>query len=299
MLKKKLCIGTAQFGTDYGITNLVGRIQIEEVKEILDLMRKNDINLIDTARSYGDSEKIIGKIINKNDDFFKIITKISPYFIKELSNRDQFDEWTKLFEDSLTRLNKNMIEGILIHSNKLNLNQRLILMDWLLELKNRGKVKKIGWSIYEEKDLESINLKNIDLVQLPFSFYDQRLMVSGFLKKLYEEGIEIHARSIFLQGLILTNYSNWPKWVDSRDNKLHKFMQKNISSIGSTPIEMAISFVKACPYVDALVFGFTSTKELLEIIKVFNNQSKFISTNNFCNVNFSSKLLDPRLWPTN
>tara|TARA_B100000401_G_C52798060_1_gene717026 strand:- start:91 stop:990 length:900 start_codon:yes stop_codon:yes gene_type:complete len=299
MLKKKLCIGTAQFGTDYGITNLVGRIQIEEVKEILKLMRKNDINLIDTARSYGDSEKIIGKIIDKNDDFFKIITKISPYFTKELSNRNQFNEWTKLFEDSLARLNKNMIEGILIHSNKINLNQRLILMDWLLELKNRGKVKKIGWSIYEEKDLESINLKNIDLVQLPFSFYDQRLMASGFLKKLYEEGIEVHARSIFLQGLILTNYSNWPKWVDSRDNELHKVMQKNISSIGSTPIEMAISYVKACPYVDALVFGFTSTRELLEIIKVFNNQSKFISTNNFCNINFSSKLLDPRLWPTN
>ena len=102
-----------------------------------------------------------------------------------------------------------------------------------------------------------------------------------------------------MQGLILTNYSNWPKWVDSRDNELHKLMQKNISSIGSTPIEMAISFVKECPYVDALVFGFTSTRELLEIIKVFNNQSKFISTNNFCNVNFSSKLLDPRLWPTN
>ena len=56
-------------------------------------------------------------------------------------------------------------------------------MDWLLELKNRGMVKKIGWSIYEEKDLESINLKNIDLVQLPFSIYDQRLMASGFLKK--------------------------------------------------------------------------------------------------------------------
>ena len=35
MLKKKLCIGTAQFGTDYGITNLVGRIQIEEVKELI------------------------------------------------------------------------------------------------------------------------------------------------------------------------------------------------------------------------------------------------------------------------
>ena len=299
MLKKKLCIGTAQFGTAYGITNVNGRLEIEEIKEILELIRKNNIKFIDTARSYGDSEKIIGKIIHKNDEFFKIITKISPHFTKRLSRRDQFHEWTKIFEDSLTRLNKNMIEGILIHSNKLNLNQRLILMDCLLELKNRGMVKKIGWSIYEEKDFELINLKNIDLVDLPFSIYDQRLMASGFLKKIYEEGIEVHARSIFLQGLILTNSSNWPKWVDSRDNELHEYMQKKISSIGSTPIEMAISFVKSCPYVDALVFGFSSTRELLEIIKVFNNQSRFTSTNDFCNVNFSRKLLDPRLWPTN
>ena len=299
MKKKKLCIGTAQFGSDYGITNLIGRVEIKEVKEILEIIKKNNINLIDTARSYGESEKIIGKIIDKNDKFFKIITKISPHFTKHLSRKDQFDKWTKIFEDSLTRLNKNIIEGVLIHSNKINLEQRLILMDWLLKLKKRGMVKKIGWSIYEEKDLELINLENIDLVQLPFSLYDQRLMANGFLKKLYCEGIEVHARSIFLQGLILTNYSNWPKWVNSRDYELHEFMQKNIYSIGSTPIEMAIGFVKACPYVNTLVFGFTSTKELLEIIKVFNNRSKLISNNNFCNVNFSRKLLDPRLWPAN
>ena len=69
MLKKKLCIGTAQFGTDYGITNLVGRIQIEEVEDILELIRKNDINLIDTARSYGDSEKLLEKLFIKMMNF--------------------------------------------------------------------------------------------------------------------------------------------------------------------------------------------------------------------------------------
>ena len=296
MINKKICIGTAQFGSSYGITNSKGRVDFEEIKKILELIKNNNIHLIDTAQNYGDTEKIIGKIIGKHDNFFEIITKISPYFSNQLSKKEQFDKWTTKFEESLIRLNKTIIEGVLIHSIKSNLDQKLTLMDWLLDLKNRGMVKKIGWSIYEESDLASINLDYIDIVQIPFSIYDQRLMKNGFLKNLNQKGIEVHARSIFLQGLILTNYLNWPKWIDHEDYELHKSLQEEIYSTGSTPIEIAIGFVKECPYIDALIFGFTSIKELIEIIKVFNDPSKLISNKKFSNVNFSKKLLDPRSW---
>ena len=297
MLEKKLCIGTAQFGLPYGITNTLGKIQIHEIKKILQLIKENDINLIDTAQSYGESERIIGEIIEKNDKFFKIITKISPHFSKKLPKIKQLQEWTNKFETSLNRLNQSYIEGVLIHDPLMNLYQKSVIMEWLTTLRKKGLVKKIGWSIYSECDLLGISLDHIDIVQLPFSFYDRRFMETGLLKKLYMKGIDIYARSIFLQGLILTSYSKWPEWVDPQDSELHKIIHENIFDNGSTPIETAIGFVQSCPYINTMVFGFSSTRELLDIINVFKDRFKLISDHNFSGVSFTKNLLDPRLWP--
>ena len=69
----KLSLGTAQFGSIYGVANQTGRIKFEEAKKILHLAKKENIDLIDTAISYGDSEKTIGKIGIAD---FKIVSKL-------------------------------------------------------------------------------------------------------------------------------------------------------------------------------------------------------------------------------
>ena len=58
----KLSLGTAQFGLNYGISNKKGLIKKNEVTKILDYCIKNNIRNIDTAKSYGNAEKILGNI---------------------------------------------------------------------------------------------------------------------------------------------------------------------------------------------------------------------------------------------
>ena len=80
MKKPQLCIGSVQFGKNYGVTNNKGKINSLDVSKILRKMIENNIKYIDTAQSYGDAEKVLGSIIlNKNK--YKIITKINPLLL--------------------------------------------------------------------------------------------------------------------------------------------------------------------------------------------------------------------------
>ena len=79
-MMNKICLGSAQFGADYGIANKNGQVEQIEVKKILDYAATVKIDSIDTAIDYGNSEEIIGQYAN---DRFKIGSKlpsIDPIF---------------------------------------------------------------------------------------------------------------------------------------------------------------------------------------------------------------------------
>ena len=76
-ITEKMVLGTAQFGMDYGITNLSGKPTKKEVFNILSLAWKRGIRRFDTAPSYG-SENLLGEFIAANglQNEIKILTKI-------------------------------------------------------------------------------------------------------------------------------------------------------------------------------------------------------------------------------
>ncbi len=85
----------------------------------------------------------------------------------------------------------------------------------LKTIKLNGLVKKIGISIYDPSECEQVmNLARIDIVQAPLNIVDRRLVVSGWLSRLHSEEIEIHTRSVFLQGLLLMPRNKIPKIFD-------------------------------------------------------------------------------------
>ena len=100
----KLTIGTVQFGLNYGINNKSGIVNQNEVKKILDFAFENNIKSLDTAQSYGNSEKIIG-LYGANR--FKIISK--------LKSGIQIED----VENSIIKSCKNLkclsIDGVLFH----------------------------------------------------------------------------------------------------------------------------------------------------------------------------------------
>ena len=289
----KIAIGTTQFGIPYGISNKKGQTSIEEIKKILKIAKQNHIKLLDTAPAYGESEQILGNLL-KEDTHFKIITKTIRFNNSNIST----NEYNKLegnINNSLSLLQKKSLYGILIH----NANNFLIpsgkgLFKVLSKLKKQGLIKKIGFSVYNPGQIDAILEKfKFDLIQLPINILDQRLLASGYLTKLKKAGVEIHARSIFLQGLLLMPFEELPQYFKPMAKHLKKYFntlkEKKISSLEAT-----LNFVKNIKEIDQIIIGINNSNQLLENIKAYNKKIK-LPWEEFAYFD-KEEMLDPQNW---
>ena len=277
----KLALGTAQFGLDYGVTNSEGKVQVEEVELILGCAKENSINTLDTAASYGNSEEVLGSIGISD---FQIITKTIPL-------KNGVDEVIKHFKQSLTFLNKSSVNGLLIHNiNEIEHKNFNTLFKELTELKRQGLVNKIGFSTYTPEQVDFL-LKNFDfdLIQVPFNIFDNRLIQGGQLQALNNKGMEVHARSVFLQGVLLdfNNLSNYfSPW-----KKEFSIYQETVKDNGLSLLECALNFVLNIREIDKVLVGVNSKRQLKEIIQAVKRRSN-LSAYPINDIN----LLNPSLW---
>jgi len=254
-----LALGTAQFGMDYGISNSSGKINFAEAKEILTLCKAEHINTIDTAQVYGESESVLG---NSGLENFDVITKIKNDNI----------------EISLERLKLPHIYAVLLH-NENEVNEKSYAK--LETYKSQKLVQKIGVSVYSPAKLETI-IKNykIDIVQLPLNVLDQRFL--PLLPKLKEKGIEIHIRSVFLQGLLLME--NIPDYFNAIKPMLNKMPKDRLG--------FCLNFAKNIEEVDKIVIGVTSKNDLQQIICAYKKKT-FDYSEYMIN---DEKIVNPSLW---
>ena len=280
----KLALGTVQFGMKYGINNFVGVPNDREVSNILDFAYKNGIQTLDTAIAYGNSQERLGKLSYDN---FKIISKFSGIFnFKDLEN-----ELLK----SLSNLRRDKIYGFIFHK-AIDLIKNPKMWSYLEKLKSLKKIKKIGFSIYNEKELnEILNLGFVpDLVQLPYSILDRRLEDS--LKKLNNLDVEIHVRSVFLQGLYFKDLNNLPETLFP----LRPYLRKLHEICNFNKIKMsllALNFIKQNKNIDKIVIGSDSVCQLNENISAmrYNLDSDIIKSIHEINV-VEKELLNPINW---
>ena len=286
----KIALGTVQFGIDYGINSVDGRVRLEEVKRIFSHAHLKGINLLDTAPAYGDSEKILGRMDILS---FKVVTKIRHFDILEIKNND-----VKLlnndFHHSLKDLKQDSVYGVLIHNaDDLLKPGAEKLFDQLQELKQAEKIVKIGISVYDHNQLQSI-LDNfdMDLVQLPFNILDRRMIDSGMLAKLREKDIEVHARSIFLQGLLLMFERNRPSKF-KRWSVLWKIWHEWLNDNQITALEATIRYAVSIPEISKVLVGVDTQDQLKEIIVASDGVLPNIPTELFTN---DADLLNPSNW---
>ena len=208
----RIAIGTAQYGMNYGIANKTGKISDLEMNRILNKAKDHNILTIDTAKSYGDCEQKLGKQIV---DEFRVITKVSN-LTQSRNNTNAF--LLEELKDSLGKLNLINLDTLLLHrSNDLLDYKKKEIYQSLISCKEAGLINKIGISADNVSDVESIiNIFDIDVVQFPLNIFNRELIESGLLKFLKNKKIEVHARSIFLQGLLLMEkkelnpyFNNW------------------------------------------------------------------------------------------
>lgn len=271
----KLGIGTAQFGLDYGISNQGGKTPPEEVYKIIELANQNTVRVIDTAQLYGNSEKVLGNKLPLQHNF-DIITK-TPQFCKLTVTKYDAHLLKTTFYQSLSKLQQSSIYALLIHNaDDLLADNGHLLMEEMLSLKQQGLIKKIGVSVYNGEQIDRILCNySIDLIQLPINVLDQRLLLSGHLSKLKKLNIEIHARSLFLQGLLLMPLECIPPYFDTIKEHLVEY-HSFINQQGFSPIEAALSFGLSINEIDTFICGVNNYQHFQEILACFNKEKSII-----------------------
>lgn len=289
----KLAIGTAQFGHKYGFNNQRLVPKKFQVREILNKATKKNFNFLDTAFHYGNAEKIIGELTPIKHNL-KIITK-SIKFNSKCLNYNDASNMEKEFYNSLRKLRMEKIYAFLIHrGSDLLIKNGDLLFNKMKTLQKTGIIKKIGVSCYEQDEVRQIiDRYDIDLIQIPINIMNQNMIENEFLKDVKSKNIEIHARSIFLQGFLahnetLARYPN--KTIEQNIKKInYELKKKNISSK-----EAAIHFVDQIPEIDVGVFGVESIKHLNEISEIHTKKTFKLDLQKFKIKN--KKLVNPSFW---
>tara|TARA_Y100001968_G_scaffold325992_1_gene368244 strand:- start:623 stop:1537 length:915 start_codon:yes stop_codon:yes gene_type:complete len=268
----KLCLGTAQLGFNYGITNNSGKVDHSMSKLILEKAVKYGIQYIDTAQSYGDAEDILGRISSSLRNL-SIITKFTPNLSGTWHSSD-IEIWEECFKLSLKKLKVNKIDSFLVHNHQAFIrSDSNILIEWLESLKERSLIRRIGVSIYDVNDIDVLPLNKLEIVQVPLSIYDQRFIKYGGIDYLISSGLNVHVRSIFLQGLLLQPISKWPDFI-SREFKDHHFkLYRNLKKNNIDPLLASLGFIYRCSDIEAVLFGVTNTSELCSIISNWQSLS--------------------------
>lgn len=284
----KLAIGSAQFGLDYGVANLSGKISLEEGEKILETARANGIDTIDTAADYGQSESILGKL-GVND--FRLVTKLP-------SRRDisqPICDWiSSSISSSLEKLRVSALDGLLLHRpEQLESENAKEFIRAVEREKLQGRLKKFGISVYDPNEIQRVTgLMNVDVIQVPMNVFDRRFLDSSLLQKLHESGVEIHVRSAFLQGLLLVKLEDLPhkfkRWVPLFESWQNWLQENDLHPIQGCLVAVNDSRI------DRVVIGFDNSNQAREVISFVQ-----LRIDEFCAPHFNCndiQLLNPSNW---
>lgn len=247
----RLALGTVQFGLDYGINNSRGQISPAEVFQILDLAASRGIDTLDTAANYGESETVIGQYLRNHPGAFKIISKLPAI-------KDETEIKTNL-DASLERLGVSRLHGYFCHSFQTIVD----FPDTIERLRADGRADKVGLSLYYPHEIDHLIERkiNFDIVQLPYNIFDQRFAAD--FARLKDRGVEIHVRSVFLQGLVFRS----PDQIVGHFVGLHekiKSLRAIASETGLSISSLCLNFALLNPLIDKVVIGVDSQQNLAD-----------------------------------
>ena len=282
----RIVLGGAQLGLPYGILNGGETLSGEEVARILDTAVSHGIDSIDTAIAYGQSESIIGET---SQNRFNIISKLPP-LPSEVSN---VSEWVHTQVDaSLARLNCKSLDALLLHRPQdLTGQHGSELYAAINSLKVEKFIQRFGISIYAPDELAGIIGKiDIDLVQVPLNVFDRRIL--GVIDQLTARNIEVHVRSVFLQGVLIASPKDRPQRFQPWSEHFAQF-DTWVNSTGLSAMACCLGFALQQPGVAKLVIGTTSAESLTEIMNSVPNMPLEVPADLQSS---SEQLIDPRVW---
>jgi len=285
-LSNKLAIGTVQFGLDYGIANQNGKVNANEVLSILDFAHENNINTLDTAKAYGNSENSIGEYIKKTEKLWNIITKVN----------DGDKTIVEQVQDSIDKLT---IKPTIVLAHSANLFLDPMFQSKLQETKDKELVHSIGVSLYSEEEINQVLESELkpDVIQLPMNILDTRLYRSGVLSKLFDREIQIHVRSVFLQGLFYLPVLELESQFSDAVPHLTK-LKSVAASGGLTLAELSLLWLVSLEEVSKVIIGVDNADQLETHLKTLKKDVKPAIIEEALSIHYENEnILNPSLWP--
>jgi aryl-alcohol dehydrogenase-like predicted oxidoreductase len=283
----KFILGTANFNGNYGIAQKKN-LELAQIDEILSFAQANNLNHFDTANSYGNSQKILGRLLEYSNPV-QIDSKIGN---QECGTVESILESV---QKSLSELKINKLSTLYLHdANSLLGDNKSSTKNGLTKILEMGLADHIGVSVYTLNDLLECKKELIVLsrFQVPENICDRRLSQSEEMLELASDNNVINIRSIFLQGLLLMPVEAIPKSLsESRKsiNDLELYAKKEAVD----RIDLCIAYAKSISWASKIVVGVESITQLKAILdsnyKLSSEWERNISR-------ASEAIADPRKW---
>ncbi|WP_341913851.1 aldo/keto reductase [Ferrovibrio terrae] len=285
----RLALGTAQFGIPYGLAAGWTRVEEADVGQLLGTARSGGIDMLDTAAAYGEAEAVLGRCDIKP---FAIVSKTRPFMTSQGLRPEDLSGGLKA---SLARLGLSRIRGLLFHSAEdLIQGEGAQWRDAAEALKAQGLVEQIGVSVYDRPAIEKIlNIWKPDIVQLPLSWMDRRLLDDGSLDLLAAHECEIHVRSVYLQGILLTPPEQLPEFLRPLAPRLSE-AGKRMAAAGCSMLAAALTFLRDQPMVSRVIVGAHSLRQLEETLAAWHQPRCMVDLADLAVSD--PRLVDPRNW---
>lgn len=264
-------LGTVQLGMTYGLGEDKEKPSLEKAMGILDAAMEQGINILDTANNYGDSERVIGKWMEKRQKEGKdtplVITKIGPF--KHGSYDALRDDVLYQVEGCMKNLGTERLDCLMLHNYADYEEDGDALRKIFEELKGDDAYRLSAISAYSHNDYALIAESGFDAVQIPLNVFDWTQIENGGIQKIADAGMMIFTRSVFLQGLVF----HTPEDLDPRMDFCVPYLRKYLAlcaEFGLAPDVLALSYVLSLPGVSCAVLGCDNEAQLASNVALFD-----------------------------
>ncbi|KAB2908618.1 MAG: aldo/keto reductase [Ignavibacteriales bacterium] len=245
------------FGAGY-----IGNENISEKKaeKLLNGVLDMGVNLIDTARSYGESEYRIGKFLNKRRSEFILSTKVG-YDVENVEDWTA-ESVTKGIEKALRILNTDYIDIVHLHSCNKDILERSDVIEALLRMVQEGKVRCHAYSGDNEALEYAVFSDNFAAIQSSINIADQKT-INTCLFPAKQKYMGVLAKRP------LAKFA-WGEGANLNDPIVAEYRRRiyEMNIDFGMPLEEAMTRFAAFTYgVDSVLIGTTDLKHLKAAVK--------------------------------
>jgi spore coat polysaccharide biosynthesis protein SpsF (cytidylyltransferase family)/aryl-alcohol dehydrogenase-like predicted oxidoreductase len=269
-------LGTAQLGMDYGIVNQTGKPSRADGIAMVRHAIAHGVTHIDTARAYGDSEEVLGAALTGGwRSRAEVVTKLDtlgalPFDANAEAVRAAVDESVA---QSCRHLNTSRLSTLLLHRWEHRSAWHGAVWQRLLEMRDRGIVGSLGVSVSEPREaLEALQDPVVRHLQIPLNLLDWRWKASGVDRASSgRPDVVVHARSPFLQGILLNPARTWPVTdydvegsVRGLRDLAQKFERQNLA-------DLCLAYLRGQPWITSIVVGCDTLAQLHGNLECFRS----------------------------